>query len=72
MPVCRDCVFTFSFPTFKHAHVCNEFKYLNRSFGAIIPQVAVELMKLVTIIRENISEVGLLNAAPSREAMKLL
>ena len=57
---------------FKREHVCKGFKYPNLSFGAMIPRVSVELMKLDTTIMENISEVDVLNFVPLCESMESL
>ena len=71
MPVCRDCGRSFGFPEFKNFRVCKGFTYSNRYFGAMIPQVAVELIKSGTIVMDNISKVDVLNAVPSRVVMEL-
>ena len=67
-----DCGLTFSFPASERVHVCKGFTSSNCSFGAIIPQVAAELIKLGTIMMENVSKVDVMNIIPLREEMESL
>jgi hypothetical protein len=69
VPVCGECGRLFSSPAFKDAHVCKVQASSNRSLGARIPRVAVELMNSGTIMMDNISEVDVLNAVPSLESL---